>query len=239
MLNNACTSGSDAVGVGSGWLEEDLCDLVICGGNEVILERIQQGFRSLMLCSPVPCQPFDKNRQGLTLGEGAGVLLLEKRETPRQALARFLGYGAGSDAFHPTSPHPEARGLALAVRSALSAANLCLNDISFVNAHGTGTPHNDLTEGKWIARNLPHAPVVASKGYTGHALGAAGAIEAVLTALSLIRGCLPASRGFAEPDPAIEISPTTTVASGDYAYGLSLSLGFGGTIIALILGRAP
>jgi 3-oxoacyl-(acyl-carrier-protein) synthase len=237
MLSNACTSGADAIGVAAGWLDADLCDAVICGGTETIIPQIYFGFRSLMLCAPQLCQPFDRHRQGLTLGEGAGIVILEKNSTPRESRGEFLGYGCASDAFHPTSPDPEARGLELAVEHSRKRQSLDFAKIDFVNAHGTGTRHNDLSEGNWIQKQIPLARVVATKGYTGHTLGAAGAIEAVLTLLSLQRQTLPASLGFAEMDPEIGVRPTAKIESGDFKTALSLSLGFGGINSALCLGR--
>lgn len=239
MVSNACTSGADAIGIGASWLRADLCDLVLCGGTEVILEKIYQGFRALMLCSPRPCTPFDRDRSGLTLGEGAGMVILEKVGSPREPLAVLHGYGVASDAYHPTAPHPEARGLVRATQFAMAEADLNLNQIDFVNAHGTATLHNDLAEGRWLKKNVPGARAVATKGYTGHTLGAAGAIEAVFTALSLQRQKLPSSRGFSTVDPEIALTPSTKIESIDAHYALSLSLGFGGTNTVLCLGRAP
>lgn len=238
MINNACTSGADAIGIAAQWLDADLCDLVICGGTEKILPKIFYGFKSLMLCSPELCQPFDQSRKGLTLGEGAGILILEKADSKRTPKARFLGYGSGTDAFHPTSPHPEARGLQLAAQMAVLQAGVKTSEVDFINAHGTATPHNDLAEGKWIRMNSPEARVVATKGYTGHTLGAAGGIEAVFTVLSLLEQKLPISKGFQKSDPEIGISPTTQIEKGDFKVALSFSLGFGGTNAALCLGSA-
>ncbi|MES2854951.1 MAG: beta-ketoacyl synthase N-terminal-like domain-containing protein, partial [Bdellovibrionota bacterium] len=163
MVNNACTSGADAIGIGASWLEADLCDVVLCGGTETVLPKIYYGFRSLMLCSQTPCKPFDRTRTGLTLGEGAGIVVLEKTNTTRNTLARLVGYGTASDSFHPTAPHPEARGLGLAMKSALSEYGRNLHEIDFVNAHGTATPHNDLAEGRWIKKNLNQSRVVATR----------------------------------------------------------------------------
>jgi 3-oxoacyl-(acyl-carrier-protein) synthase len=238
MLSNACTSGVDAIGVAAGWLDAGVCDLVICGGTEAILPRMYFGFRSLMLCAPDRCKPFDRARQGLTLGEGAGVLLLEKSSSPRAALAEFLGYGSASDAYHPTSPDPEARGLDLAVRHCGRRDTFTLPAVDFINAHGTGTPHNDLAEGRWIAKHVSHAQVLATKGYTGHTLGAAGALEAVISILCLQNGLLPPTLGFSQADPEIGVVPTQTLESGDFKTALSLSLGFGGLNSALALGKA-
>lgn len=237
MLSNACTSGVDAIGVAANWLDADLCDAVICGGTETILPRMFYGFRSLMLCAPTLCKPFDRKRQGLTLGEGAGIVLLEKSSSPREPFGLFLGYGSASDAFHPTSPDPEARGLDHAVNLSARRTDFNLAEIDFINAHATGTPHNDLAEGRWLARNTPHAHVVATKAYTGHTLGAAGALETVITVMCLERGELPLSLGFEEVDPDIGITPTRSLTRGDFKKALSLSLGFGGLNSAICLGR--
>jgi 3-oxoacyl-[acyl-carrier-protein] synthase-1/3-oxoacyl-[acyl-carrier-protein] synthase II len=239
LVNNACTSGADAIGIGAAWLDANLCDVVLCGGTEIILMKICYGFRSLMLCSDRPCRPFDRNRDGLTLGEGAGVVILEKAGSPRRPLAAMLGYGCGNDAHHPTTPHPEARGLALATRTALAQAGVPAGEVDFINVHGTATRHNDLAEGRYIAANFPRARVVATKGVTGHTLGAAGALEAVFTVLSLSKGRLPASRGFGEVDPEIGVEPTRAIEEGHYQCALSFSLGFGGINSVLCLGRTP
>jgi 3-oxoacyl-[acyl-carrier-protein] synthase-1/3-oxoacyl-[acyl-carrier-protein] synthase II len=238
MISNACTSGADAIGIAASWLHADLCDVVICGGTEEILPRIHDGFRSLMLCSPSnSCQPFDISRQGLMLGEGAGVLVLEKISSPRKSKGKFLGYGSASDAMHPTAPHPEARGLETAFASALAQAGLAASSVDFVNAHATATPHNDLAEGKWLARRLAQVPVVATKGYTGHTLGAAGALEAIFTLLSLSENVLPPSKGFSEVDPEIGFAPISARTTGEFHVAASFSLGFGGTNAVVLLGR--
>jgi 3-oxoacyl-(acyl-carrier-protein) synthase len=119
---------------------------------------------------------------------------------------------------------------------ALAQAGCSVSEIDFINVHGTATPHNDLTEGRWILKNAPQAKVVATKGYTGHTLGAAGAIEAVFTVLSLSEQKLPVSRGFQNVDPEIGVSPTTAITAGQFNTALSLSLGFGGANSALVLG---
>jgi 3-oxoacyl-(acyl-carrier-protein) synthase len=151
----------------------------------------------------------------------------------------LLGYGTACDAWHPTAPHPEARGLNHAVHLALTAGQRQMQAVDFINAHGTATLSNDLAEGRWLYRNARHARIVATKGYTGHTLGAAGGIETVFTALSLMEGRIPASRGFSAMDPEIGIMPTPTPETAHYRVALSLSLGFGGTNSALLLGRAP
>jgi 3-oxoacyl-(acyl-carrier-protein) synthase len=236
-VNNACTSGADAIGIAANWLRADLCDVVLCGGTETILTKIYYGFRSLMLCSLQTCRPFDRARDGLSLGEGAGIVVLEKKATKRKPKVHLLGYAGASDSFHPTAPHPEARGLNSAALKALKQSNRNFADIDFVNAHATATPHNDEAEGRWLTKNLSHARISATKGFTGHTLGAAGGVEAVFTALSLMHGKLPASRGFSNVDPEIGVIPTLGVETGSYKSALSISLGFGGTNSVLCLGR--
>ncbi|MBC7741324.1 MAG: beta-ketoacyl-[acyl-carrier-protein] synthase family protein [Bdellovibrionaceae bacterium] len=237
LVSNACTSGADAIGIGASWLKADLCDLVICGGSEAILPQIYAGFKSMQLYAPEMCKPFDRSRRGLTLGEGAGFIILEKPDSPRKSQAQFLGFMSASDAYHTTAPHPEARGLARATEHLL--VKISRSKIDFINAHGTATMHNDLVEGQFIKKLFPEVPVVATKGYTGHTLAAAGAVEAIFSILSLQTQTLPPSAGFSEPDPEINLTPTQKIISGKYQTALSFSLGFGGTNSVLALGTAP
>jgi 3-oxoacyl-(acyl-carrier-protein) synthase len=148
-----------------------------------------------------------------------------------------LGYGNASDAHHFTAPHPEGRGLASAIRAALSQAGLQAADMAFVNAHGTATRENDRVEGRLLSTMLPHVPVWASKGGTGHTLGAAGALEAVLSLAALRCGTVPASPGFSRVDPEIGLEPTQSACPVSSPFALSTSLGFGGGNAALVLGR--
>ena len=156
------------------------------------------GFGSLKLLSPELCRPFDNSRAGLNLGEGAAVLVLESdaRAEDRKCVGRVLGYGTATDAYHLTAPHPESRGLYRALEQALAQASATGRDIAFINAHGTATPTNDLAEARFFRTAFPETPFVATKGGTGHTLGAAGAVEAVFTVKHLERGLLPASIGF-------------------------------------------
>jgi 3-oxoacyl-[acyl-carrier-protein] synthase-1/3-oxoacyl-[acyl-carrier-protein] synthase II len=194
-----------------------------------------------MIYDNEPCRPFDQMRKGLNLGEGAAALVLEHVEHARRRNAAILGYvfgyGSAADAYHFTAPHPEGRGLAASIRTALEHAGLKASDMAFVNAHGTATPENDKVEGKLLAKLLPTTPVWASKGGTGHTLGAAGALEAVLALQALNRGRVPASLGFQMPDPDIGCIPTQELLVPDSPYALSTSLGFGGGNAALVLGR--
>jgi 3-oxoacyl-[acyl-carrier-protein] synthase-1/3-oxoacyl-[acyl-carrier-protein] synthase II len=241
-VGNACASSSDAVGVAQGWLAAGLCDVAIAGGADELARFAYLGFAVLKNCATDRCRPFDKNRRGLNLGEGAAALVLERAETAdrrhAEVLAEVRGYASASDAHHMTAPHPEGRGLRQAVAAALSQAALEPQAIDFVNAHGTGTSENDRIEGRVLAETFGEAAAVFStKGYTGHTLGGAGALEAVLTVHNLMDGRVPASAGFAEPDPECVLVPVTSTTELRATHALSTSLAFGGSNTALILSR--
>ena len=244
-LTNACTSGADALGLALAALRQG-ADCVLCGGADALSMVPHTGFARLMIYADGPCRPFDRDRKGLNLGEAAAMLVLESEEHAAQRgariLGRVLGYGAAADAHHFTAPHPQGRGLLKALGQALgqdleTTAHIDMPGLAFVNAHATATPENDKVEGGLLCRVAPHLPVWASKGATGHTLGAAGALEAVLAVQALRRGILPMSPGFAHADPEIGLVPTTSLtrlpAHQDKA--LSTSLGFGGGNAALLL----
>ena len=236
-LSNACTSGADAVGLGADCIRQGVCDVVLCGGADALSLVPHTGFARLTVASETACRPFDSGRDGLNLGEGAGMLILESadRVGERPVLGTIAGYGCMADAHHFTAPHPEARGLRAAMIRALDEAGLRPEDMAFVNVHGTATRENDRVEGGMVRDALPSVPVWASKGGTGHTLGAAGAIEAVLTLLALRAGTIPPSTGFHVPDPDIGVEPVRTVTRIEKTSALSLSLGFGGSNAALVL----
>ncbi len=238
---NACSSGTDAVALGAAWLRAGTCDVVLAGGADELCRVTYDGFASLQIAAPEGCRPFDRNRRGLNLGEGAAVLVLEGEELRRgrggRARARVLGYGAASDAHHLTAPHPEGAGLRRALAQALATAGLGPAEVAFVNAHGTATPDNDRVEGRVLAEALPGVPFLSTKGWTGHALGAAGALEAAFTVACLEAGRVPASAGFAEPDPEVGAVPTAAEVAFAGRAALSQSLAFGGSNAVLALGR--
>ena len=239
---NACSSGTDAIGVAMSWLKAGLCDAVVAGGADELSAIPTVGFYALGLTSPEPCRPFDRMRNGLNLGEGAGIAILErtssaaKRGRPVDLLA--AGFGGASDGYHLTAPHPEGLGLELAIRSALREAGIAPEDVDFINAHGTSTVENDRIEGRALARIFgAGVRAVSTKGCTGHALGAAGGIETVFAALALREGWIPPSIGFEERDEAIPFAPLTEVTPVIRRHALSTSLAFGGNNAALILSR--
>lgn len=239
---NACSSGTDAVGIALSWLKDELCDLVVAGGADELSHIPLCGFHALGIVNPNLCAPFDRERKGLNLGEGAGLLVIETPASARRrgvaAELSVAGFGAQGDAYHLTAPSPDGVGLRAALRAALAEAAIDPVQVAFVNAHGTGTHDNDLVEGTVLAELFgPAVKVLSTKGYTGHTLGAAGGIEAVLTAAALRAGWIPASAGFACRDEAIPLTPVTarTPVSGRYA--VSTSLAFGGNNAALVIGR--
>jgi 3-oxoacyl-(acyl-carrier-protein) synthase len=241
---NACSSGTDAIGVALSWLKSDLCDIVIAGGADELNHIPYCGFGSLGIVNPGLCAPFDRDRKGLNLGEGAGVMVVEKKSSAEQrgiTSNLFLcGYGSLSDAYHLTAPSPDGVGLKASLRTALDEAGVAPQDVSFVNAHGTGTFDNDQVEGTVLAEIFgAELKMLSTKGYTGHTLGAAGGLEAVFTAAGLRAGWIPASAGFLHRDEAIPLAPVRekTYISGRYA--VSTSLAFGGNNAALVIGRTP
>ncbi len=241
VISNACSSGTDAIGLAKLWLENGLCDIAIAGGTDELSRIPYLGFSSMQITSREPCKPFDKHRDGLNLGEGAGIVILEKEDSVKKRgarpLAELRGYSCSSDAYHPTAPHPEGTGLKKAVKLALGELNP--EDIDFINAHGTSTRNNDETEGRVISEIYKKdIPVISTKAYTGHTLGAAGGIEAVFTVKCLIDGKLPSTAGFSVPDENCKIKPTTETINIHTDYAVSHSLAFGGNNSVLLLRRA-
>lgn len=236
---NACASGSDAVGIGAGWIRSGLCDMVIAGGTDELCKVTYNGFISLMITDPEPCRPFDADRKGLNLGEGASALVLEPHAGDRSLLrervrAGIIGYGSACDAYHLTAPRPDGKGLCSALETALAQGGTDLADLGFVNAHGTGTRENDRMEMTVFQKVLPGVPFFSTKGYTGHTLGAAGALEAAFTIASLNMGKIPGSRGFSTPDPDFNVTPTPRAKSINASTAISQSVAFGGNNVVLV-----
>lgn len=239
---NACSSGTDAIGAALSWLSNGMCDIAIAGGADELSRIPYCGFGSLGIVSTELCAPFDRDRKGLNLGEGAGVVVLETLECANKRGADaglFLaGYGACADAYHLTAPHPEGVGLETSLAHALAQSGIGPQDVGFVNAHGTATPENDRAEGKVLAKVFgPNLPMLSTKGFTGHTLGAAGGLEAVFTALGLREGWVPASAGFRSQDPDIPIAPVREETRISGRYAVSTSLAFGGNNAAIVIGR--
>jgi 3-oxoacyl-[acyl-carrier-protein] synthase II len=242
VVVNACSSSTDAIGVALSWIKSGLCDVAIAGGADELNHVPYCGFASLGVANPSLCAPFDRDRKGLNLGEGAGVLLIETREHAEKrgvsSIFSVAGYGCSNDAYHLTAPSPEGVGLKAALLMAMSEAGIKPQQVSFVNAHGTGTQDNDLVEGCTMAALFGlELKMLSTKGYTGHTLGAAGGIEAVFTVAGLKEGWIPASAGFQNQDENIALTPVRekTTISGRHA--ISTSLAFGGNNAALVFSR--
>ncbi|MDD2558973.1 MAG: beta-ketoacyl-[acyl-carrier-protein] synthase family protein [Desulfuromonas sp.] len=240
VVVNACSSGTDAIGLGAQWIRSGVCDVVLAGGADELCRTTYNGFSSLMITDTKACRPFDVSRRGLNLGEGAGLLVLESaaslKRRGQQARGYVLGYGNAMDAHHLTAPHPQGRSLQVALKYAMAEAGIGAQELAFINAHGTGTPDNDKVEAQVLAALFPQVPFASTKCYTGHTLGAAGAIEAALTLQALEQGQIPASAGFTEIDPELGRGPVTTVTPVRGRAALSESLAFGGNNAAVVLG---
>lgn len=236
---NACASGTDALGIALSWIENGLCDIVIAGGGDELCRVTYNGFISLMITDPAPCKPFDAQRKGLNLGEGAGIMVLESPGHAEKRSARphgyLCGYGTACDAFHLVSPDPSGAGLEKALTQAMYFSSTAHSDMAFINAHGTGTQDNDRVESTLMPRVFPEVPFFSTKGCTGHTLGAAGAIEAVYTVSCLNSKIIPASIGFKEKDPDLPGIPVSSSLSIEGRYAVSQSLAFGGNNSALVI----
>ena len=242
VVTNACSSGTDAIGAAMSWLNAGLCDMAIAGGADEMNRIPICGFNALGVASNEPCAPFDGNRHGLNLGEGAGVLILETAESAARrgvtSRLRVCGYGSSADAYHLTAPHPKGEGLVRAIDTALKQAGIQPSDIAFINAHGTSTPDNDRVEGQTLLRLFGQdIKVLSTKGYTGHTLGAAGGIEAVFSAAGLRERWIPGSAGFQTVDKEIGLVPTMGKTEITGRYALSTSLAFGGNNACVVIGR--
>ena len=236
----ACSSGALAISTAAELIQAGEADVMLAGGADSLSRMTWGGFHSLLLVDPGGCRPFDAGRAGMSLGEGAAVLVLEAEETARRRgakiLARLVGWGASCDAHHSTAPHPEGAGALAAMRAALRRAGLEPGAIDYVNAHGTGTRDNDLVEAKALKQlfGLRIPPFSSTKRFFGHALAASGAVEAVLCVEALRRQEIPPNPGFSGPDPAIGLQPVTELQCARLTHVMSNSFGFGGNNAVLI-----
>lgn len=235
-LSTACSSGAVAMAVALAMLRRGQATTVLAGGVDALCRLTYFGFHSLQLVDRAGCRPFDADRHGMAVAEGAAMLLLTT-EKPAAPLAEFLGAGLSCDAHHPAAPHPEGEGAAMAMQAALADGGLAPADIDYISLHGTGTPENDLAESKAIRALFPVPPPLSSiKGATGHSLAAAGAIEAVVSVIAVSRNLLPANTGCRNPDPALGLVPLPQPASRPVGAVLSNSFGFGGNNGSLVIG---
>ena len=240
VISSACSSSAKVFASAQRALAAGLVDAAVVGGVDSLCLTTLYGFHSLQLVAREPCRPFDAGRDGLSIGEAAAFALLER---PGGDLATdavlLLGTGESSDAWHMSAPHPEGRGAAAAMRAALRAARLSPAEVDYLNLHGTGTPSNDAAEAHAVAAVLGTAvPASSTKGATGHTLGAAGGLEAVICALALSHGLMPGGVNTQRLDPALPVSYLRESRRAPLRRLMSNSFGFGGSNCSLIFGRA-
>jgi len=235
VISTACSSSAKAFANAARMISAGLCDAAVVGGVDSLCLTTLYGFGSLGLLAAGPCRPFDAERDGISIGEGGAFLLLEKT-APGDAI-RLLGVGESSDAYHMSSPHPEGVGAQLAMRAALASAGMTPQDIDYINLHGTGTRANDETEGKAVSAVFGDDVACSStKGWTGHTLGACGAIEAVICLLAIRHGFLPGSANTRNLDPSIRLRYLVQNENLAAQLVMSNAFGFGGTNCSLVLG---
>jgi len=245
-ISTACSSAANAIMLGARMISAGRLDRAIVGGTDCLSRFTINGFNALMIYTDGHCSPFDEHRNGLNLGEAAAYLVLERAELAmgrsKPPLAYLSGYGHANDAFHQTASSDNGEGAYLAMKQALEVAGLDANAVSYINAHGTATPNNDLAEGNALLRIYGSAEAVpqfsSTKAFTGHTLAAAGAIEAVFSILALQYQQIFANLNFTEPIAALGIVPQTTLVSAAVGHVLSNSFGFGGNCSSLLFSHA-
>lgn len=246
-VSTACSSGANALGIAADWIRAGRARAVLCGGADSLCRMTFSGFNALQALDRQPCRPFDRQRAGLSLGEGAAIFVFEDWDAAHArgavVLGELAGYGVTADAHHLTQPRPDGAAAAMAAVRAFADAGVDADAIDYINAHGTGTPQNDAVETAVIKQVLgaraARVPVSSTKSMIGHTLGAAGALEALAALLAIRHGFLPPTVNLREPDPACDLdyvacvsrpAALRTVASSSY--------GFGGNNTTLVLRAA-
>ena len=246
-VSTACASGTDALGIAAGKIRTGQADIMIAGGIDVLSSFALAGFHSLQALTHDRVRPFDRNRDGLALGEGAAFLILESDKHARsrgsRVYAGLSGYASRADANHLTGPHREGRGLSAAIRGAFLDAEMDFSELDYINAHGTGTPYNDLMETRAIKNVFGdmayRIPVSSTKSMLGHSFGAAGVIEAICCILAIRTGVIPPTINFHERDAECDLDYTVNVAKEKkVGIAMSQSAGFGGQNSAVLFAQA-
>ncbi len=237
LISTACSSSAKAFASAARYMDAGLCDAAVVGGVDSLCRNTLFGFHALELTAAGPCRPFAQDRDGMCLGEAAAFALLESQPADASDVA-LLGYGESADAHHMSTPHPEAIGARLAMRRALERANLGAERVDYINLHGTATPSNDAAEDIAVAGEIGAiTPASSTKGWTGHALGAAGAVEALLCGLALEHGFLPPTLNTTEVDAHMRCDIVTGARQHELRVALNNSFGFGGNNCTLVLGK--
>jgi len=243
-ISTACSSSANAIMLGARLIRGNILDRVIVGGVDALTKFTINGFNTLMILDRQPCRPFDETRAGLNIGEGAAFLVIESEElvkgTQKKVLAELKGYGNACDAYHQTASSPEGTGPRLAMQRAFDVAGLSPQDIGYVNVHGTGTPNNDLSEGMALEKifNNKVPPFSSTKQFTGHTLGAAGSIEAVISVLAIGHDVVFPNLNHNTPMKELQILPNKQLLRNTgVRHVLSNSFGFGGNNTTLIFSK--
>ena len=243
-ISTACSSASNSVILGANLIKTGRADKALVGGTEGLSKFHLNGFNTLMILDRERCRPFDNNRNGLNLGEGAAFLVLEREDEAKARGAEIMcvleGYANTCDAYHQTATSPDGDGAYLAMTKALADSGLKPSDIDYINSHGTGTPNNDSSEGNAILRVFGHdyPPFSSTKAYTGHCTSAAGSVEAVISILAMRKGFIPPNLGFATPMADVPVVPQTALQTGLHLnHVMTNSFGFGGNDSSLIFGK--
>ena len=247
IIANACASGANAIGHAWELIRRGHAERVLTGGYEALCQLVFAGFDSLQALSPTCCRPFDATRDGLALGEGAGIMTLETLDYARrrgaEILGELVGYGSATDPHHLTQPQPEGNAALAAMNAACESARLDADRINYVNAHGTGTPLNDAAEAaainRWAGAHATKLAVSSTKSSVGHLLGAAGAVEAVLCLMALKEQWLPPTSTLEKPDAACRFRLVQEPEEAPLEFVLTNSFGFGGANASLIFRRWP
>ena len=241
-ISTACSSAANAMMHGARLIKAGICDIVVAGGSDAICKFTINGFNALMILSDEPCKPFDKNRKGLNLGEAAGYFVLESEASVKRRgakpLAVLSGYGNACDAYHQTASSPNGEGAYLAMMQAINVSGYKSTEIDYINAHGTGTQNNDMSESVALLRIFPEnlPPVSSTKAMTGHTLAAAGGIEAVMSVLAIQHGWMFPNKNFNDAIEETGIVPVTELQTNKtIKHILSNSFGFGGNNSSLLI----
>ena len=241
----ACSSGAVALAEAAELIADGVVDVALAGGVDAVTRMCFMGFNALKLLDPEPCRPFDRDRRGMSIGEGAAFVVLEAAEHARERGVRphaeLAGHGTTTDAYHVTAPQPEGEGMARAMRAALAAGGVAPDAIGYANAHGTATPQNDRIEARAIAQVFGAGRLLVSstKSMIGHTMAAAGSLEAVATILALTHETIPPTASLLTPDPEVEFDCVPRVARElAVEHAISNSFGFGGQNITLLFRRA-
>lgn len=234
-ISTACASSAKVFASAARWLHAGVVDAVVVGGVDSLCHSVLGGFHSLELTSTRPCQPFDRDRDGISLGEAAGYALLVRSAVAAGGSAQLAGYGETSDAFHMSQPPENGEGAEAAMRAALAMSSLPPEAIGYANLHGTASQANDVAESRALARVFgPSLAAASTKGWTGHTLGAAGIVEAVIALEALSSGQLPGTLNLENPDPALAFPICAENRQADVQSVLSNSFGFGGNNCSLV-----